>query len=134
MDTDNNTDRGIDADTFHNLLSNSRRRAIVKYLNEYGSLDKGELATLVAADEVDKEPNEVSSDERKRVVISLTQQHLDTLEDEGVIERERDIVKQGPNFEEMAQGMMPRGGGSKTINLTLENATINIQAEFPDEF
>lgn len=131
MDDENKSGR-IDRDTFHNLLSNARRRSVVKHLHQYGSLDKGELATLVAADEVGKGPNELEGDERKRVLISLQQQHLDTLKDVGVIEQERDIIKQGPNFDEMVRGMMPRGG-KRTINLTLENATINIQAEIPDD-
>lgn len=130
---DENTSDGIDRDTFHNLLSSSRRRSVVKHLHQHGSLDKGELATLVAADEVNKNPNDLEGDERKRVLISLQQQHLDTLEEKGVIERERDIVKQGPNFDEMIEGIIPQKKGRKTINLTLENATINIQAEIPDD-
>lgn len=131
MDDDKESTGGLDMDTLHSLLSNSRRRAVIESLAKYESLDKGELATLVAADEVDKDPDEVESDDRKRVVVSLTQQHLDALEDADVIERERDIVSQGPNFDQIRRGMLPNGG-TKTINLTLENATINIKAEIPN--
>lgn len=66
-------------DAFH-LLSNARRRAVLRYLLE--SEEAAELGTLaehVAALENGCETDELSSDDRKRVYISLYQGHMPKL-------------------------------------------------------
>lgn len=84
MEQDKTSD--LDQDTIHELLSNERRRAILRILDEQGETDKSDLAELVAAEEYDKEVSDLDSQERKRVYISLSQQHLSALEDARVIE------------------------------------------------
>jgi hypothetical protein len=73
-------------DAFH-LLSNSRRRAVMRRLLEVeGSTELGDLAEHVAALENGCERSELSSDDRKRVYISLYQGHLPKLAEHGVVD------------------------------------------------
>ena len=66
-------------DAFH-LLSNARRRAVLRYLLERDEeAELGTLAEHVAALENDCETDELSSDDRKRVYISLYQGHMPKL-------------------------------------------------------
>ena len=54
----------------------------------------GELAEGVAAIELDKEIPELTTDERKRVYISMYQLHLQTLDETGVVayhDREKNV-------------------------------------------
>lgn len=68
------------------LLSNHRRRyAIHICKREDDPVTLGDLAEQIAAWEQDKELNEITSDERKRVYTSLQQTHLPTLADAGMI-------------------------------------------------
>ncbi|MFP8952012.1 hypothetical protein ACLI4Z_03425 [Natrialbaceae archaeon A-arb3/5] len=63
------------------LLSNQRRRYAIHYCKrEDEPVALGELAEHVAAWELDKEVQELTSAERKRVYTSLQQNHLPTLE------------------------------------------------------
>lgn len=69
------------------LLSNNRRRYAIHYCKrEDGPVTLGDLAEHVAAWELDKEVEEITSAERKRVYTSLQQTHLPTLEQADVIE------------------------------------------------
>ncbi|WP_455448960.1 DUF7344 domain-containing protein [Natrinema thermotolerans] len=69
------------------LLSNQRRRYTLHYCKrEDGPVTLGDLAEHVAAWELDKEVEEITSAERKRVYTSLQQTHLPTLERADVIE------------------------------------------------
>jgi hypothetical protein len=69
------------------LLSNNRRRYAIHYCKrEDGPVALGDLAEHVAAWELDKEVEEITSAERKRVYTSLQQTHLPTLEQADVIE------------------------------------------------
>lgn len=77
---------GIDADLFH-ILNAIRRRDVILFLNAAGrTVDLGRMSRLVAASENGKLPNELSSDERKRVYIALQQAHVDKLDDAGAAE------------------------------------------------
>lgn len=68
------------------LLSNHRRRyAIHICKREENPVTLGSLAEQIAAWEQDKEVNEITSDERKRVYTSLQQTHLPTLADAGMV-------------------------------------------------
>ncbi|ELY48725.1 DUF7344 domain-containing protein [Natronorubrum bangense] len=63
------------------LLSNQRRRYAIHYCKREGEpVELGDLAEHVAAWELDKEIDELTSAERKRVYTSLQQTHLPTLE------------------------------------------------------
>ncbi len=69
------------------LLSNQRRRYAIHYCKrEDEPVTLGDLAEHVAAWELDKEIEEITSAERKRVYTSLQQTHLPTLERADVIE------------------------------------------------
>ena len=69
------------------LLSNQRRRYTLHYCKrEDEPVTLGDLAEHVAAWELDKEVEEITSAERKRVYTSLQQTHLPTLERADVIE------------------------------------------------
>lgn len=78
-------------DVVFEILTNSRRRAVLQYLDETsGGATKGELADYVAAMENDKSISELRSQERKRVYVSLYQFHLPKMTDAGVIRIEND--------------------------------------------
>ncbi|RZV11712.1 hypothetical protein BDK88_0593 [Natrinema hispanicum] len=69
------------------LLSNQRRRYAIHYCKrEDDPVTLGDLAEHVAAWELDKEVDEITSAERKRVYTSLQQTHLPTLERANIIE------------------------------------------------
>ena len=75
------------------LLSNHRRRYALHYCKrEDEPVELGDLAEHVAAWELDKEVEEVTSAERKRVYTALQQQHLPTLERADMIEFEGHTV------------------------------------------
>lgn len=75
----------LDKDDVFSLLSNQRRRLVIRFLHADGPMPKAELAERIAAVETDKPINEISSQERKRVLVSLHQCHLSKLEDHGVV-------------------------------------------------
>ena len=72
-------------DQVHHLLSNSRRRHVLKGLLENGPLSKRELVDKVAEREYALPIERVGYDERKRVLVSLSQCHLPKLQDSAVI-------------------------------------------------
>lgn len=93
------TTRGIDSgddgetlskDTVFQVLSSSRRRFVIEYLQRHAS--DGESVTLrelseeLAADENDLPVSEVTYKQRKRVHTSLYQLHLSTLKNSGIIQ------------------------------------------------
>lgn len=89
-------------DVFH-LLQNSRRRDIVKTLHECEHMHKSELAETVAALENETTVDQLSCQERKRVVVSLTQSHLPKMEDYGVIKINHDKIELGPNADQLLE-------------------------------
>lgn len=73
------------------ILSNRRRRYSVHYLKQINdAVSVRELAEQVAAWENGKPKEELTSQERKRVYISLYQGHLSTLAEEGLVEYDSD--------------------------------------------
>ncbi|MFC4439585.1 MULTISPECIES: DUF7344 domain-containing protein [Natrialbaceae] len=82
-DSGSRTDRG----EIFDLLSNHRRRYTIHYCKrENGPVELGDLAEHVAAWELDKEIEGLTSAERKRVYTSLQQTHLPTLEKANMVE------------------------------------------------
>jgi hypothetical protein len=72
------------------LINNRRRRLILQLVNESAeemSLDQ--LSRKMAAVMNDISIDEVSSDERKKMYVSLYQNHLPKLDDDGVIEYDK---------------------------------------------
>ncbi|PSP80152.1 hypothetical protein BRC81_02885 [Halobacteriales archaeon QS_1_68_20] len=86
------------------LLQNSRRRHVVDLIDEYGALAIGELAERVAARETGVDPEQVPSDDRKRVYVGLYQCHLDKLDEADVVEYDKrgGLVEAGPELSGVA--------------------------------
>lgn len=81
----------LSRDTLFSLLSNPRRRFVIRYLYRADeSVTLQELATEVAAWENQTEPEKLTDQERKRVYVSLYQTHVPKLEEVGVIEYDND--------------------------------------------
>lgn len=78
----------ISKSNIHHLLSNSRRRHTIRYLqNNGGAVTVRELSEVVAAIETGESPP--PRDIRETVYISLHQNHLPALDEQGVIEYDR---------------------------------------------
>lgn len=78
-------------DIIFEILKNSRRREVIKYLREKGErVSLGELAEHVAAVENGITMKELSSSQRKRVYVGLYQCHLPKMDDVGVVEFNQD--------------------------------------------
>jgi len=76
----------MDPDKVFKIISNSRRRRIVLSLSRTDRQHTAsDLAVEIAAIENGIDPREVHSDDRTAVYISLTQTHLQKLDDCGVI-------------------------------------------------
>jgi energy-coupling factor transporter ATP-binding protein EcfA2 len=80
---------GMDVDEIFTLLSNSRRRAMMRVMFEHQRLDFGELVDRVAEMEYGLHIDEISSDERHNIYVSLYQTHLPKLKKSGVLEGSR---------------------------------------------
>lgn len=75
----------------YDLLSNPRRRYVLYYLGREGNpVSIGTLADRVAAWENDTTVEEVGSQERKRVYVSLYQTHVPKLQEAGLVRYEQD--------------------------------------------
>jgi len=85
-------------DVFH-LLQSQRRRAAIRYLSDTdGPVEMRDLAEQVAAWENDTTVQALTSEERQRAYIPLYQSHLPKLDEEGVINynKNRGIVEKTP--------------------------------------
>jgi hypothetical protein len=86
-------DRALPQETVFDILRNRRRRYALHHLKQRETpVSIGELAEQVAAWEYDTTPEEISSQQRQRVYVSLVQSHLPMMEDEGVIAVDDDTV------------------------------------------
>lgn len=78
----------LPADTVCELISNARRRAVIKrlaVLEDDDATNLGELARRIAGEEYDIPPEQVSQNQRKSVYISLRQNHLPKLADTEIV-------------------------------------------------
>ncbi len=80
------------SEAFDLLSSHRRRYALHMAKQSEGSLELSDIAEQVAAWENEKEPTEVTSDERHRVYTSLQQTHLPAMDSAGVIEYDNGTV------------------------------------------
>lgn len=76
-------------DEIFHLLQNQRRRLVLRYLTEHAAVEMREVAEQVAAWENDTTVEGLTSDARQRVYIALYQSHLPKLDENGVIEYDR---------------------------------------------
>jgi len=82
---------GLSSDLVYSVLADKRRRYAIHYLKQHKEpIAVRELAEQVAAWENGKGPNELTSQERKRVYIALYQSHLPTLDKQGVVDYDAD--------------------------------------------
>jgi DNA-binding transcriptional ArsR family regulator len=77
-------------DIVFSVLSNERRRQVLRHLHETGGSDIRELSQQLAAWENDVSPEAVTYKQRKRVYTSLHQTHLPALAEAGVVDYDRD--------------------------------------------
>ncbi|MFA9518308.1 hypothetical protein ACERIT_14020 [Halopenitus sp. H-Gu1] len=90
-DGDDETDPTLSKDTVFGMLSNHRRRRVIEHLSEAedGRMTIRDLSEVIAAEENDVSPAEVTYKQRKRVYTSLYQIHLPTLDDNGIVDYEK---------------------------------------------
>jgi hypothetical protein len=82
---------GLSTEDVYEVLSNRRRRYAIHYLKQADDpVDVSTLAEQVAAWENQKSSEDLDSQERKRVYISLYQSHLPTLEKRGLVDYDDD--------------------------------------------
>ncbi|UIO98922.1 hypothetical protein Hbl1158_10285 [Halobaculum sp. CBA1158] len=91
--TDGSTD---DHQALYDVLANTRRRHVIRALADDPPCDLGELAEYIAAIENDKPAQQLRSQERKRVYVSLYQSHLQSLADADVIRNDDQEIRPGP--------------------------------------
>jgi hypothetical protein len=77
----------MDPDDAFDAVSNSRRRRVIlSVARAADAITASDLAVEIAAIENRVQPSRVTSDQRTRVYVALTQRHLDTLHELGVLE------------------------------------------------
>lgn len=96
-------DGRLPLDVVFQILSNQRRRWVIRYLQAEGSTTLGELAECLARLEMDEPDAPVTSTERKRAYVVLYQHHLPKLADADVIEYDADrkTIELGDNIEQV---------------------------------
>ena len=78
----------VPAGTVCELISNARRRAVIKHLStleDDEATTLGDLARRIAGEEYDIPPEQVSQNQRKSVYISLRQNHLPKLAETEIV-------------------------------------------------
>lgn len=87
----------MDPDSAFTALSNSRRRQMILSLARAdGPTSASDLAVEIAAIEEGIDPSAVTGEQRTRVYICLTQTHLPTLDQLGVVEYDSRSKQVGP--------------------------------------
>ncbi|APE95076.1 DUF7344 domain-containing protein [Halodesulfurarchaeum formicicum] len=82
---------GLSTDQIFEILSSQRRRMVLYYLRQHGgSATMSDLADQIAAWENETEIDELTSQERKRVYVSLYQTHLPKLASTNLIDYDSD--------------------------------------------
>lgn len=99
-----NVDEADTLDRVFGVLSNRRRRQVIQYLRERdGTATVGELAEHIASEEDDTPIQQLSSSDRKRVYVSLYQNHLPVIADANIVEydKNRKTVRLGDGAEKL---------------------------------
>lgn len=94
--TESNSGGELSQAEAYDILSNGRRRHTLHYLlSRESGTDIGELAEQIAAWENSEDLEQVTSEERRRVYVSLHQTHLPRMDNAGILEYEnsRDTIK-----------------------------------------
>ena len=81
----------LSKDEVFDTLRASRRRAVLRFLDENGgAATTGTLAEHIAAEENGVDVQSITSSQRKRVYIALYQAHLPRMDDYGLVEYDSD--------------------------------------------
>lgn len=99
-----NTTPSLSADVAFDLLSNARRRYVIRRLDrEPAGIELGELSTELAAWENNIDEDNITPQQRKRTYVSLYQTHIPKLEDAGIVAYDIDtgFVRPTNNLEEV---------------------------------
>lgn len=94
----------LSLDLLFEVLKNSRRREVIRYLREEGEQTTlSDVAEHIAALENDTDVRSLTSSQRKRVYVGLYQCHLPKMADMGVVEfdQNRGTLELGPNAEQL---------------------------------
>lgn len=92
----------IERDELFHILRNKRRRFALHHLKHGDeAVDVGDLATQIAAWENEREVEEVTSKQRRRVYNALQQTHVPELEEAGIIEVDRREIELTEKSEEL---------------------------------
>ncbi|MDG5776445.1 hypothetical protein VB773_07520 [Haloarculaceae archaeon H-GB2-1] len=86
------------------VLRNRRRRFVLHYLKRFGGpVSLSDLATQVAAWEHNRDVEQVTSDERRRVYTTLQQTHLEKMASVGIIDYDatEGVVSRTPYTDEL---------------------------------
>lgn len=103
----------LSRDVLFDMLSSPRRRYVLHYLHQAGGrAELGELADHVAAWENDTTIEQLGSQERKRVYISLYQTHVPKLDEVGVVEYDQSsgVVDLADRADELAPYLSEESG------------------------
>lgn len=91
MGSELDTSDRMSMDLVFEILSNTRRRMVLYYLRQDGGTSTiQKLAEQIAVMENDTRVEQLSSQQRKRVYVSLYQTHIPKLEETGIIEYDDD--------------------------------------------
>lgn len=104
------TERPVEIGTVFELVKNKRRRYVLRYLIATdGNAMVDNLAEQVAAWEYDKNVETISTQERKRVYVSLYQTHLQKMDDASAISYDKPsgVIKRGEHFDFFRQYLPP---------------------------
>ncbi|WP_336023527.1 DUF7344 domain-containing protein [Halobellus salinisoli] len=96
----------LSQDTAFDLLSNARRRFVLRRLQQQrGGIELSDLAEELAAEENGLAPPELSAQQRKRTYVSLYQTHIPKLADANVVryDSETGMVYSTRHVDELAQ-------------------------------
>lgn len=117
------SDGSLTLDERFSLLANSRRRHAIEIIFEHERIDFGELVDRVAELEYGLPIEEISSDERHTIYVSLQQTHTERLEEDGIISRDRDTgtIGLGHNADELAD-MLAKLDGDDSIGRKLKRS------------
>lgn len=112
------------------VLCNPRRRRVIAYLRECGgTVTAGELAEAIAAAEEGTTVQRLSSTERKRVYVSLYQNHLPVMDDARVVDYDADrktvrLRATGPELEAYLSDDAEGSGRRLSIGVVLVVAAL----------
>lgn len=91
MSSRTNASDKLSPDLVFEILSNTRRRMVLRYLRRYdGLVSVEELVSEIAALQNGVDVEDLTQQQRKRVYVSLYQTHLPKLEEAGLIEYDDD--------------------------------------------